>query len=426
MLCFKRYLYATVLSSLLILLPLPLQAEWAWKFPYYTDEAPKPASAIVESGASPENRSKPDQKKPVIPATPPSVTPAAASIPSPVLTMAPRALAPFDPSSRFTSHVLTEDTQWNGTVQVEGMVTVAPQATLTIMPGTVVRFGTHSGLLVLGRIVVKGSPEAPILLASQYLEPRPADWYGLVLTGTNKKNLLEHAKIQGAEAAVYARSSSFELKNLRISSSSVAINLVDSIASLRNAVISGFSTGLAAVKSEVDLVSIAFEGGKNGINLKSSSLTGERLKISASSKSAFVAEKSQLKIEKGVFSENLDGAAVTGCEGSFINTRFTSNSGTAVNLAGSPLRFTSNLVSGNRVGIQLEDNLASLWGNSVYGNSNYNILYLGEEKLFLGGNWFGKASGESLNKSLFSRLPDTLRTFPLLADDPLTDSLKDL
>ena len=36
--------------------------------------------------------------------------------------------------------VLTEDTVWRGTIHVKGSVVVAPQATLRIDPGTIVRF----------------------------------------------------------------------------------------------------------------------------------------------------------------------------------------------------------------------------------------------------------------------------------------------
>lgn len=305
------------------------------------------------------------------------------------------------------------------------MVTVAAQATLTVMPGTVVRFGPDSGILVLGRIVAKGTAELPILFSSFYLQPSPSDWYGIVLIGTAKKNIFDQVQMQGAEAAIYARSSSLKLKQLRIGNSSSGIILTDSIADAQGIFISGCSSGLSALQSEVDLEAVTIEKSETALSVTASSLTATRLKIASSSKSAFKAEKSQLKIEKSLFSANLGGAIVIACQGSINNSKFIANSETAVVLSDSPLRFSSNLVSGSKVGIQLLDNLSAVWGNSVYANSSYSILYSGDENIYLGGNWLGTTNIELVNQSLFSKKPGAIKLLPLLVTDPLSDPLKD-
>ena len=336
-----------------------------------------------------------------------------------------RTLAPFAPAARITSQILSEDTLWRGTVLVDGMVTIAAQATLTIMPGTVVRFGADSGILVLGRIVAKGAADLPIILTSTYAEPAPSDWYGIVLTGTAKKNIFEQVHMQGARVAIYARFSSFESKQLQVANSAVALKLADSIANLKNLAVSDCPTGLSSVKSEIALESVVIERGETALSVTASSLTATKLTITASLQVALVAEKSQLKIEKSDFSGNLSGAMVIGCEGSFSTSKFMTNSDTAVVLSGSLLKFNSNLVSGNKIGVQLVDNLASIWGNSIYANSRYNLLYLGEDILYGGGNWFGTANPELLQKSLFSKRPGAMQMLPFLATDPLSEQPKD-
>jgi hypothetical protein len=361
----------------------------------------------------------------------PTVLYAEASLPGPSLlpvtvsSRPQRAFAPFVPVSRFTSQIISEDTLWSDAVQVDGMVTVAAQATLAIMPGTVVRFGADSGILVLGRIVAKGSTELPIVLTSKYSEPAPSDWYGIVLTGTVKRNILEHLHIHGAEAAIYARFSSFELKKLRVDSSSVAIKLADTIASMKELAISDCSRGLHSDKSEIDLESVVIERGETAISVTSTSLIATKLKISGSLQAALVAEKSQLKVEHSVLSGNHTGAMVIGCEGSFNSSEFTANSDTALILSRSLLKFSSNLVSDNKIGIQLVDNLSSIWGNSIYANKSYNLLYLGEDILYIGGNWFNTGDLETLNKSAFSKRPGAIKLLPLLVTDPLRAHRKD-
>lgn len=346
--------------------------------------------------------------------TPPQALPATATAGA-----SPRNFAPFAPKTRISQQVLTEDTFWQGTVLVEGMVTVAAQATLTIMPGTVVRFGADSGILVLGRIVAKGSENSPIILASKYEESAQSDWYGVVLTGTAKKNIFERVKMDGAKVAIYARSSSLEVKKLQVNSSSVALKLADTIVSLNNISVSACSTGLSSVKSEIDLEATVFENCDTALSLVSSSLTATGLTVKASSQAALIAEKSHLGIEQALFAENQAGAMFIGCEGAVSSSKFTKNYDAAVVFSGSPLRFTANLVTGNKIGIQLLDNLASIWGNSIHANSSYNLLYLGEDILYAGGNWFNTGNPELLLKTLFAKRPGIMQILPLLDADPL-------
>src|SRR5665647_1626261 len=63
-----------------------------------------------------------------------------------------RAEASFHPAVVYGNRLLSEDTVWRGEVLVEGVVAVAPQATLSIEPGTVVRFrrrGAQAPLIVV-------------------------------------------------------------------------------------------------------------------------------------------------------------------------------------------------------------------------------------------------------------------------------------
>jgi hypothetical protein len=335
-----------------------------------------------------------------------------------------RAVAPFVPSALVSSRVLTEDSQWHGALQVNGMVTVAPQATLTVMPGTVVRFSPDSGLLVLGRVVVKGTKEQPVLFSSYYQHVAPADWYGIVLTGTAKKNIFDQLQIEGAETALYARSSSVELKQVRIENSLSGILLTDSVIKAQDIVMKGCSSGLSALQSEVELATVMIERSETAVSVTASSLTATSLKILSSFKTALHADSSQLKIEKSLFSANLSGAVVTTCQGSITNSKFIATTETALFLQGSPIRFSRNLVSGSKIGVHLQDNMSSVWGNSIYANSGYGILYSGDDPIYLGGNWLGTTNHELVNKSLFSKKPGAIKFLPLLITDPVSEPLK--
>src|ERR1700681_3205247 len=103
-------------------------------------------------------------------------------------------LAAEQPTEVYDRAVLTEDVTWRGSILVKGFVVVAPQATLRIDPGTVVRFAATAGqqlpnLVIRGRLHAAGTSERPIVLTSDRSRPARGSWGGIVLLSTEKRNL---------------------------------------------------------------------------------------------------------------------------------------------------------------------------------------------------------------------------------------------
>ncbi len=105
--------------------------------------------------------------------------------------------APLAPGAIRVSGVLPGDTTWSGDVRVTGDVTVPAGATLTVAPGTVVRFAALSDdtaggqdpsrceLIVHGTLSAKGTSSVPIVLTSTAPAPSPDDWYGIIGVAAN-------------------------------------------------------------------------------------------------------------------------------------------------------------------------------------------------------------------------------------------------
>lgn len=103
--------------------------------------------------------------------------------------------------------VVASDTVWSGRVVIDEVAAVSAEATLTILPGTEIRFrrtaGEGSLLVVYGRLVALGTAEQPILFGSAEADPHPGDWQGIYFEGgKSRDNLLRHCRIEYARTAV--------------------------------------------------------------------------------------------------------------------------------------------------------------------------------------------------------------------------------
>lgn len=432
MVCFARRISAVIAVAVFLLLPLKLYADWSSFLPsLFTDDSqqkPAAAAAPADPGRlrqSPAASGEPQQiTVPAAARTMPVAAdtvfaPVGAAPPIQIVAAAPRDLAPFAPDLTFRSQLLTVDSEWRGTVLVDGGITVAPAATLTILPGTVVRFSKGAGIHVLGRIVVQGTADNPVRLTSLYREPQDSDWSGIILSGTEKRNILEHVIIDGADTALFARFSSFAASFVEIGASAVGVKLQSSIASVANGVIAVSVTGVAATKSELFMEKSALSGGQSGIIATASAVEARQLSIRSCRLTAFSAVASQLKLEKMTLSACQAGVRLNSCDGAVADSVFSNNLETGVVLTGSNLRFTGNTVAGNKVGMQIDDNLPSIWANAIAGNSSYNLIYLGDESLFAGGNSFGGAAAGEIEQKIFSKRPGAVQMVPVFASEPL-------
>jgi hypothetical protein len=317
--------------------------------------------------------------------------------------------------------MVREDVLWQENVQLDGWVTVAPQATLTISPGTVVRLAKGSGIHVLGRMVVRGETDNPVRITSLSRVALPGEWHGIVLSGSEKNNILEHVRIDGAETALLARFSTLTARGVTINRSLIGMQLQESVASIAASRIASCGSGIVAGNSELTIEGVKLEQNRNGIILNTSSLLGTGIILSANIASGLIAEGSHVGLDRFTVSGSESGARITRGEGFISSSSFHNNSDTGIVLAGSRLKLTNNLISNNRVGLQCDDHLPVLWSNALVDNRGYNLLYLGEESYYAGGNWFGDVNRETIEKTVFSKRFGALQIEPLLTENPRSD-----
>lgn len=115
---------------------------------------------------------------------------------------------------------IQSDTTWANQIVVKGDVEVAKGVTLTVTPGTVVKFAKiepggsanlyttkedyfdTAELIVSGRLIAKGTKDKMIRFTSAERSPRPGDW-GAINFQDSTGNVLEYCDISFSDTAVH-------------------------------------------------------------------------------------------------------------------------------------------------------------------------------------------------------------------------------
>ena len=333
-------------------------------------------------------------------------------------------------SASYENATLTEDVTWRGIVVVQGALVVAPQATLRIDPGTEIRFSASKAslnparLVVLGRLQCVGTPDRPVHFTSNPAAPsKRGEWGGLLLLSSEKRNQLEHCRIEGAETGVEARFSTISLKSVVISTATTGMILRDSIAGMTTSTVSGCDTGIEAHDSELEVRETTVAQNRRGAALYDSSVLLSSVKVAGNTLQGILAEECRIKLTSSEITGNGLGAEISGGEGQVFLCRFMRNTDTALHLASARLKVNHCQITDNlHDGLKLEDDSATIWDNAFSGNGGDNLVNAGSENITALQNWWGAMDESSVKKTLFDSTRDgrfgAVNVFPWLLEKP--------
>lgn len=386
----------------------------------------EPASDVMEShGSQPP------------PSSEPAISPAPVAARTPHLLPGESRLAPaVDASAEqvIRDAVLTEDTVWRGEVLVEGSITVAPQTTLTLEPGTIVRFrrtapgeGAGPVLLVQGRIVARGSAGEPVSFTSAFTDPGAGEWQGIILLGSEKKNLFDQCRVEGAVVGIDASFSTATLKDVSLSACGTGARFQDSIITVDGGEVSGCLVGMELAESESDVRDLTVRGNRLGMTVRGGALFMEGGRFVANKKAGLTAISSRFSIASAIFRDNGAGLDVTGSTGKVTASRVSGNRDVGIHLVRSRVQVNGNeIVSNGAIGLRVEDGLGIAWGNSFSGNGSFDIDNAGVEDFRAMANWWGEPSpalGKRLNHSHQDPVRGLILVNPVLKARPPLRSL---
>ncbi len=299
---------------------------------------------------------------------------------------------------------LAEDVVWSGDVQVSGWVTVPQNVTLKVEAGTKVSFTSEgegrqgvAGLLVLGRLVVGGTSGKPVLFTGSYVQPEAGDWQGIVLLASEKKNLLEQCRLEGASVGIESLHAQLTLRDVVASACGTGLRFRDSIVSVAGGGVSGCELGIQSADSELDIRDISVSSNAQGVAVTGGSLYLSGATLYGNDDVAMAVDNGKLKITGSSFSVNGTGLRIAGSEGIVSFNRLLSNRESGLHVLNSRIRITGNEISQNsRVGLKIEEGGNVLWGNILAANNGDDLEYSGGADLAAMGNWWGVISPDKV------------------------------
>lgn len=342
------------------------------------------------------------------------------------------ALAGEDGVIRLHDHTFSTDQTWSGTVTIDGVVQLAPEATLTILPGTTVQFtktdtdGDGIGeneVYVQGRVVANGTPDAPITFTSAEEVKRPGDWGALnIMVSEGKENVLSncvieygyrgfhmhfskatltHCTIRDNYLGIQCQDSELSVTGCEITGNRGAIVFKDSKLVIKDNKITDNYWGIRFLYGEAELTGNVITGNMvNGVTFRENKVkaTGNVL---AGNRKGFSAEQSEVELRDNVVRDSVE-------SGIYLKH--------ATGVVG------GNVLAGNgNSGVSIEDSDVRITGNDITGNGYFAVDNNGEMDVDAKGNWWGTTDPAQVSGMVYDK-PEDARlgrvVFEPAADSP--------
>ena len=271
---------------------------------------------------------------------------------------------------------LKKDTTWSGEVIVNGDIYVPVGVTLTILPGTTVKFKRideksdqnmfdidspyypQAELIIRGRLIAKGTKKDHLVFMSVETDARPGDWGAINFLGS-EDNIIEYARILNGYNGIHAHGSSVRVAHNEF---------------VRNGV---------------------------GVSFKAEEETPEV---------PWFGKRSTLTITDNLFANNKGGIGFRNSDAEISHNEIIDNKFFGIwAKEKSKARVTYNEITGNKKGLYLYQAQGVIFEfNNIYDNRDYNIA-MAEAQDFpveAPNNWFGTKNRTKIDELIFDKKKD--------------------
>ncbi|HEY5998371.1 MAG TPA: right-handed parallel beta-helix repeat-containing protein [bacterium] len=319
-----------------------------------------------------------------------------------------------------------EDARWEGEVLVDGTVMVAPGATLTVAPGTVVRFAFRdsdgdglgeSEIFIQGRLLAEGTPEAPIVFTALDGEG-PGRWGALNIMGADaEESRLAWVLIERSFRGLHGHFSRFRVDHAIFRDNLRSIQFQESTVALADCTVTGSGSALRFRDSTAALERLVIAGNTLGVQLLRStfSLTGSAILDNALA--GLHVRESEGSVAGTRFEGNTPGLRASDCRLSIEACEFVANNGAGIQLRRTEGRVTGSRIAGNAGnGVSTDSPRDPLRRNALEGNLRFAIESNTAEPIDATENWWGPGGPAA---GAIRDAADDAALGPVLTDPPL-------
>ena len=271
---------------------------------------------------------------------------------------------------------ISKDTTWSGLIMVGGDVFVEQGVTLTIAPGTIVKFRRidetsdqnmfavdspyypQAELIIRGRLIARGTANDNITFTSAEIDARPADWGAVNFLGS-EGNVIEYCRFMFAYNGVHAHGSSVQISRSEFVKNGVGVSF----------------------KSEEETPGVAWFGKRSNVQVTGSIISRNKGGIGFRNSDALISHN-EISDNKffGIFPKEDIRADIS-----------------------------ENEITGNKKGVYLyQAQGVILSHNNIYDNVDYNISVAEAQDYDVEArnNWFGTINREKIEEMIFDKMDD--------------------
>ena len=315
---------------------------------------------------------------------------------------------------RLHDQTYNSDQTWSDTVIIDGVVQFSPEANLTIMPGTTVKFTKtdtdkdgigENEIYIQGGINANGTKDKPIVFTSAEEHKRPGDWGAVnIMVSEGRKNELSNciieygyrgfhmhfskatikdSQLRDNYLGIQCQDSKLDVTGCTISGNRGALVFKDSKLLIKDCILSNNYWGVRFLYGEAELTGNTVIGNMiNGITFRETKVraSGNRLR---GNRKGFSAEQAQVELKDNIVENSVE--------------------------SGVYLKHCTGAVSGNDIshngnsGISIEDSDVKITGNDITDNTLYAIDNNGSMDVDAHGNWWGTNDPALIRKMMFDK-----------------------
>jgi hypothetical protein len=320
------------------------------------------------------------------------------------------------------------DETWEGEVLVDGTVMVAPGMTLTIRPGTVVRFAWRdsdgngigeSELFVQGRIVALGNAGRPIVFTAAG-EQGPGRWGAVNFMGSDsEENTLRHVVVESSYRGLHSHFSTFRVEDSLVRGNHRGLQFQESTAVIRNTTVTSNGSGLRFRDSTVVVENCRISENTTGLQTLRSTLSLTGSSIAGNVLAGAHLRETEAVVEGNTLEGNAPGLRATGGRVRLEGNTFRGNSYGGLQLRDAAAEIRGNTFAFNAGnGFFVDSSEVTLRENSFTGNLRFALENNSPLPVDAVGNSWGVEEGE-IPRVLFDEKDDG-SIGPVLYRPPLT------